>query len=156
MPILFAFSMACVRRFTSSFSNKLEQWVLIVFSDKNNWSAISWLLNPLDINSSTSHSLLLIPVFRSARSSGINPGTGAVINISRSTIWVWIFGFVSLRVSQIPRLVKMRAIAPIYTSKLWSRITNRSSSQLSRNNKAARAAPYKRMSLLEEKELPMK
>ncbi len=57
----FAFSMAWVLRFTSSFENRLETCVFIVLSETNNLSAISLLDNPSEISRRISYSRLLIP-----------------------------------------------------------------------------------------------
>lgn len=71
--ILFAFSMACVLRFTSIFSKSFEVCVFIVLRETNKRSAISRLLNPSAINCRTSSSRLLSPSLATSSSFKINP-----------------------------------------------------------------------------------
>lgn len=57
----FALCMAWVRRLASSFTRRLETWVLMVLSETKRVFAISLLDNPLEIWTSTSYSRLLMP-----------------------------------------------------------------------------------------------
>lgn len=55
-----AIKMACVRLFAFNFTNRLETYVFIVLSDKNNLFAISLLDNPSEMLRRTSYSRLVI------------------------------------------------------------------------------------------------